>query len=127
MAQSVVFLTAHGKDSVDRLDWPSLARDRQTLALYMAVHRFLDIQAKLIEYGRSPETPIAIIENGTSDQQRVIHGHLEDLTDLAERHDVVAPALLIVGEVAEFGIGKEWFESPPIIRKPEASASVAAR
>jgi hypothetical protein len=49
------------------------------------------------------------------------------VTDLAERHDVVAPAILIVGEVAEFGIGKEWFESPPIIRKPEAPASVAAR
>ncbi len=126
MAQSVVFLTAHGKDSIDRLDWPSLARDRQTLALYMAVRRFRDIQCKLIEYGRSPETPIAIIENGTSDKQRVIHGSLENLIDLADRHDVVAPALLIVGEVAAFGIGKEWFESVSVIQKHEASASVAA-
>lgn len=126
MAQSVVFLTAHGKDSLDRLDWPSLARDRQTLALYMPVRRFQDIRDKLIEYGRSPETPIAIIENGTSDQQRVIHGYLEDLTDLAERHDVVAPAILIVGDVAEFGIGKEWFESLPVVQKPEAPALVAA-
>jgi uroporphyrin-III C-methyltransferase/precorrin-2 dehydrogenase/sirohydrochlorin ferrochelatase len=126
MAQSVVFLTAHGKDSVDRLDWPSLARDRQTLALYMAVRRFPDIQSKLIEYGRSPETPIAIIENGTSGNQRVIHGSLENLINLAERHDVHAPALLIVGEVAEVGIGKDWFESLPVGLENAAPASVAA-
>jgi uroporphyrin-III C-methyltransferase / precorrin-2 dehydrogenase / sirohydrochlorin ferrochelatase len=126
LAQSVVFLTAHGKDSIDRLDWPSLARDRQTLAFYMAVRRFQDIHDKLIEYGRSPETPIAIIENGTSDGQRAMHGRLENLQNLAERHDVVAPALLIVGEVAEFGIGKEWFEGPAIVQRNEASASVAA-
>lgn len=53
------------KDSVDALDWPSLARDRQTSALYMAVRRFQEIHDKLIEYGRSSETPIEIIENGT--------------------------------------------------------------
>ncbi len=126
MAQSVVFLTAHGKDSVDRLDWPSLARDRQTLAIYMAVRRFPDIRSKLIEYGRSPDTPIAIIENGTSDKQRVIHGSLDNLIDLAMQHDVVAPALLVIGEVADFGIGKEWFESRPVVIEREALASVAA-
>ena len=126
MAQSVVFLTAHGKDSVDRLDWRSLARDRQTLALYMAVGRFPDIRDKLIEYGRSPDTPIAIIENGTSDAQRVIHGCLENLIDIAKQHDVVAPALLIIGEVADFGIGKEWFESRPVGQEREPPASVAA-
>jgi uroporphyrin-III C-methyltransferase/precorrin-2 dehydrogenase/sirohydrochlorin ferrochelatase len=120
MAQSVVLLTAHGKDSVDRLDWPSLARDRQTLALYMAVRRFPDIQSKLVEYGRSPDTPIAIIERGTSDDQRVIHGSLENLTDLAEQHGVVAPALLIVGEVAGFGDGRGWFEGQAAAQAPEA-------
>ena len=125
LAQSVVLLTAHGKDSVDRLDWPSLARDRQTLALYMAVRRFPDIQSKLVEYGRSPDTPIAIIERGTSDDQRVIHGTLENLTNLAEQHDVVAPALLIVGEVAGFGVGRGWFEGQAVAQVLEAPVPVA--
>jgi uroporphyrin-III C-methyltransferase/precorrin-2 dehydrogenase/sirohydrochlorin ferrochelatase len=125
-AQSVVFLTAHGKNSVDQLDWPSLARDRQTLALYMAVGRFADIQSKLLEYGRSPDTPIAIIENGTSDNQRVMHGHLEDLIGLADQHDIVAPALLIVGEVAELGVGRGWFEGRPAVRQQEAPTPVVA-
>ncbi|MFQ5982410.1 MAG: siroheme synthase CysG [Woeseiaceae bacterium] len=125
VAQSVVFLTAHGKDSVDRLDWPSLARDRQTLALYMAVRRFPDIQSKLIEYGRSPDTPIAIIERGTSDDQRVVHGSLGILTELAERHEIVAPAILIVGEVAALGLGREWFEGRPVTQAPQIPVSAA--
>jgi uroporphyrin-III C-methyltransferase/precorrin-2 dehydrogenase/sirohydrochlorin ferrochelatase len=126
LAQSVVLLTAHGKNSVDRLDWPSLARDRQTLALYMAVRRFAEIRSKLIEYGRSPDTPIAIIENGTSDNQRIIHGHLEDLVDLADQKDIVAPALLLVGEVAELGIGREWFEGRCRVQDNEVSTRAAA-
>jgi uroporphyrin-III C-methyltransferase/precorrin-2 dehydrogenase/sirohydrochlorin ferrochelatase len=126
MAQSVVLLTAHGKNSVDRLDWPSLARDRQTLALYMAVRRFPDIQHKLLEYGRSPDTPIAIIENGTSDKQRVIRGGLGDLTGLADQHDIVAPALLIVGEVAGLGVGRNWFEDRPAVLKQETPTPVVA-
>lgn len=126
VAQSVVFLTAHGKNSVDKLDWASLARDRQTLAIYMAVHRFPEIQRKLIQFGRSPGTPIAIIENGTSDNQRIIHGRLGDLTDLSGQHGIVAPAMLIVGEVAELGVGLEWFESRPVAQELEARADVAA-
>ena len=126
MAQSVVLLTAHGKNSVDQLDWPSLARDRQTLALYMAVRRCPDIQRKLIEYGRSPDVPIAIIENGTSDNQRVIHGRLKDLTGLADRHDIKAPALLIVGEVAALGVDRGWFDGQSVVQEHEARARVAA-
>lgn len=102
-SQSVVLLTAHGKNSVDRLDWPSLARDRQTLALYMSVQRFPDVMNNLIAHGRTADTPVAIIENGTTAEQRVIRGSLGQLTMLAEAHNVAAPAMLIVGEVASFG------------------------
>lgn len=99
VAQSVVLLTAHGKDSVDSLDWPSLARDRQTLAVYMAVRRFPVVMNRLIEHGRPADTPIAIVENGTTPAQRIVHGTLGQLTLLAEAHRVTAPAMLIVGEV----------------------------
>ena len=101
-AQSVVLLTAHGKNSVDQLDWPSLARDRQTLAVYMSVRHFPDVMTNLIAHGREADTPIAIIENGTSAKQRVISGSLGQLTILAEAHRVQAPAMLIIGEVASF-------------------------
>ena len=103
LSQSVALVTAHGKDSVDSLDWPALARERQTLAFYMAVQRFPDLMNHLIDNGRSADTPVAIIENGTTPRQRVIRGTLGQLTLLAEANKVAAPAMLIVGEVAALG------------------------
>lgn len=103
MSQSVAFVAAHGKDSVDDLDWSSLARDRQTLVFYMAVRRFAELMNNLICHGRPSDTPIAIIERGTLPTQRVTKGRLGQLTLLAEAQRISAPAILIVGEVASLG------------------------
>lgn len=118
-AQSLVLLTAHGKDSVDTLDWASLARDRQTLAVYMAVRRFGELMNRLIEHGRPADTPLAIIENGTTPEQRVIRGNLGQLTLLADAHQVRAPAMLIIGEVARRG--HRGFVSPEL--QPDSNAA----
>jgi len=106
MAQSVVFVTAHGKDSIDTLDWPSLARDRQTLAVYMGVRRFSELVDKLVRHGRAPGTPIAIVEKGTTRAQRIFRGTLGQLNMLAEAHRIEAPAMLFIGDVARFGAGE---------------------
>ena len=103
VSQSVVFVTAHGKESVDKLDWPSLARDQQTLAFYMAVNRFPELMSELIAHGRPAETPIAIIERGTMPEQRVVRGRLGQLGLLASAQRIAAPAMLIVGDVAAMG------------------------
>lgn len=102
-SQSVVFVAAHGKDSVDSLDWESLARDRQTLVFYMAVARFGDLMDQLIAHGRAPETPVAIIERGTLPDQRVVRGRLGQLRLLREARRIKPPAILIVGTVAAMG------------------------
>ena len=99
-AQSVAFVTAHGKASIDTLDWPALARDQQTLAFYMSVGRFSTLMKKLVGNGKSAATPIAIVENGTRQAQRVVRGTLGQLTLLADAHKIKAPAMLFVGEVA---------------------------
>lgn len=108
-AQSVVLVTAHGRESIDRLDWRSLARDRQTLAFYMGVARLDDIRKNLLEHGRSASTPFALVENGTTSEQRVISGELGTLVEVAKRHAVRAPAMLYIGEVASFAGKLEWF------------------
>ena len=118
LSQSVAFITAHGKDSVDNLDWPALARDRQTLAFYMAVRRFSTLMNKLVKHGRSVDTPIAIIEKGTTPEQRVIRGTLGQLTLLAEANRIAAPAMLIVGEVAALGGELQ-------VREPQSSSNYA--
>ena len=102
-SQSVVFATGHGKDSVDRLDWPSLARDRQTLVFYMAVARFDDLMNALIAHGRATDTPVAVIERGTTPKQRVVRGTLGQLQMLKQAQRLESPAILIVGEVAAMG------------------------
>lgn len=109
-SQSVVLITAHGRASIDRLDWASLARDRQTLAFYMGVGRLGAIQARLLEHGRAASTPVALVENGSTPQQRVIGGTLAELGELAERYRVEPPAVLFVGEVASLAGKLSWFQ-----------------
>ncbi|MCP4300937.1 MAG: uroporphyrinogen-III C-methyltransferase [Gammaproteobacteria bacterium] len=126
LSQSVVFVAAHGKGSVDRLDWQSLARDRQTLAFYMAVNRFPELMNKLIGHGRPADTPIAIIERGTMPGQRVVRGRLGQLVLLAEAQRITAPAILIVGEVAAIGDSVIMKDSGPVDAYGTQSPAICA-
>ena len=125
-AQSLRLVTAHCRDSLDTLDWRALAEERQTLAIYMAVGRLDTLQAKLIEYGRAPDTPIAIIENGSRPDQRVVVGRLDALADCARAHALQSPALIIIGEVAALAESLHWFGAPPLRALPYRLALEAA-
>ncbi len=113
-AQSVRLVTAHAQEGPDTLDWPALAQERQTLAFYMGVSRLDTVQAQLIAHGRAPDTPFALVENGTRADQRVVNGRLTDLSRLARHHAVQSPALLIVGEVAALAGALHWFGAAPL-------------
>jgi len=108
-AQSVSLVTAHCRDDDNDLDWPALARAKQTLAFYMGVSQLELLSARLIAHGRSPRTPFALIENGSRPGQRVLSGPLERLPALADAHGIRAPALLIVGEVAALAPDLHWY------------------
>jgi uroporphyrin-III C-methyltransferase/precorrin-2 dehydrogenase/sirohydrochlorin ferrochelatase len=113
-AQSLRFVTAHCAKSEDSLDWQQLAAEKQTLAVYMGVASLERLQKQLIEHGRHPQTPIALIENGSRPEQRVIVGTLENLSQRASQHQVKSPALLIIGEVAAFANSLHWFGEAPL-------------
>lgn len=108
-AQSLRLVTAHCRDEEDNLDWAGLARARQTLAFYMGVGQLERLSARLIHHGRSPATPFALIENGSRPQQRVVAGRLDELAAVARSHEISAPALLVVGEVAALARELHWF------------------
>ena len=108
-AQSVRLITAHCKQDTTLEDWPSLAREKQTLAFYMGVSQLDWLSHQLMSHGRSGDTPFAIIENGTRSNQRVIYGNLKDLVALARQHDVKPPSLLLIGEVTALAPQLEWF------------------
>lgn len=113
-AQSVRFVTAHGKDADDGLDWAGFARDRQTLAFYMGVSGLERVRARLLAHGRDANTPCALVENGSRPEQRTILGTLDALPALALRHGVRSPALLFVGEVAALAADLHWFGAAPL-------------
>jgi uroporphyrin-III C-methyltransferase/precorrin-2 dehydrogenase/sirohydrochlorin ferrochelatase len=124
-AQSVRFVTAHCKDSLDTLDWRALAQEKQTLAVYMGVAGLDGLRQRLLAHGRRGDTPFALVENGSRPGQRVLTGTLAQLPELALEHAMVSPALLILGEVAALARTLHWFGAPPLPARRKAHNAAA--
>ncbi|SFN10230.1 uroporphyrin-III C-methyltransferase / precorrin-2 dehydrogenase / sirohydrochlorin ferrochelatase [Izhakiella capsodis] len=107
-AQSVLFITGHSREERDSVDWSSLARAHQTLAIYMGTFRAEDISSQLIAHGRGAATPVAIISRGTRPDQQVLTGTLSELGQLAQ--NAPTPALLVIGEVVNLQAQLAWFQ-----------------
>ncbi len=113
-AQSLHLLTAQARDGDADHDWRALAKPHQTLVFYMGVQGLARLRDNLITHGRAASTPVALVENGSRPQQRVVAGTLAQLPELAAAHAVRAPALLVVGEVAALATRLHWFGAPPL-------------
>ena len=124
-AQSLRLLTAHAQDGDAEHDWATLSQANQTLAFYMGVSGLARLRDNLIAHGRAASTPFALVENGSRPEQRVIAGTLDELPELARRHAVQAPALLVVGEVAAFASQLHWFGGAPLTNADAGCANVA--
>ncbi|GAB6853465.1 siroheme synthase CysG [Asaia astilbis] len=99
-AQSCIFVTGHARaDGTLNLDWPSLAKKGQTLAIYMGLSPMADLCAQLQAHGLPADWPAAVIEHGTRADQRVHVATLGTLPALVAERGVVSPALTLVGEV----------------------------
>ncbi len=109
-AQSVRFVTGHLKDGTSNLPWHDLVAPAQTLVFYMGLVGLPTICAELIRHGRAASTPAALVQQGTTRNQRVFTGTLADLPDLVAQHEVHAPTLVIVGEVVQLRDKLAWFE-----------------
>lgn len=110
-AQSVRFVTGHLKSDDTNLSWPELANPGQTLVFYMGLVGLREICDSLIHHGRSPATPVALVEKGTTAQQRVLIANLQTISDVVAANDVHAPTLVIVGEVVQLHDQLKWFGS----------------
>ena len=108
-AQSCLFTTGHLKDGSPDLDWTSLARQNQTVVIYMGLGALSEIAHQLIKHGMSTDMPAAVIEKGTSSQQKVITGTLETLPDLVRALNLKSPSLFIVGQVVALNKRLQWF------------------
>ncbi len=113
-AQSVRLITGHAKQDGD-LDWACLAQSQQTLVFYMGLTQATEIQRHLLENGLPASTPVALVENGTTKQQRVVTGELTQLGTLAEQ--VQSPSLIIVGSVVSLRKQLNWFASETVVNE----------
>ncbi|OYD08412.1 uroporphyrinogen-III C-methyltransferase [Paludifilum halophilum] len=110
-ASTFAFVTGHRRQGMeDEVNWESLARGVDTLAIYMGVKNLPHIREKLIRCGKDPYTPVALVQWGTTGDQTTVTGTLDDIVDRMERVPVRNPTMIIVGEVVRLRDQLRWFE-----------------
>lgn len=117
-AQACIFVTGHLKDGTMNLDWAALARPRQTVVVYMGLLSLPVLCQQLIVHGLPADTPAALVQQGTMQDQRVISGTLASLPLMALKAGLKPPTLIIVGEVVRLRAKLAWFrpdETPAIV------------
>ncbi|HEX9910859.1 MAG TPA: uroporphyrinogen-III C-methyltransferase, partial [Desulfatiglandales bacterium] len=116
---TVAFVTGHEDPTKETsgISWDKLATGIGTLVFLMGVGNLPKIAASLMEHGRSPETPVAVIRAGTVPGQRTVTGSLGNIGDIAQKEKIKPPAIIVVGDVV--GLRKElnWFEERPLFGK----------
>ena len=124
-AHAVTFVTGHLKDGTMNLDWPALARPGQTVVVYMGLLGLPILARELIAHGLPASTPAAVIQQGTTANQRVVTGTLADLPGRAFDARLEPPTLIVVGDVVGLQSTFAWFD--PAAAGPTADiAAVAA-
>ena len=107
---AVTFLTGHNLtgEVPDDLDWPALARGAPVLVLYMALKHLDRIAGRLIDAGRDPAEPVAIVSKATGPDQQVVETRLSDCAGAAADAGIAPPCLVVVGEVVTLRQGLDW-------------------
>lgn len=94
---AVVFIT--GREAKERLNWKALAELNATIVILMGITNLEKNVRNLIENGKDPKTPVAIIEKGCTPRQRVVISTLENIVEVAKKENVHPPAIVVVGDV----------------------------
>jgi uroporphyrin-III C-methyltransferase len=109
-AQSCLFVTGHQQAGAPvGLDWGALARERQTVVIYMGLAALGEICEQLVRHGMRPDMPAAVVQEGTTASQRVVSGTLATLSQRVAAARLRAPCLVIVGTVVALRAGLDWF------------------
>jgi len=109
-AQAVTFVTGHLKDGTVNLDWPALARPKQTVVFYMGIGAVEEICRQMINHGLPSATPAAAIRNATLPTQQTLLATLGTLPQQIVESGIKPPALIVVGSVVNLHSKLNWFE-----------------
>lgn len=114
-AQACLFITGHLKNGLLNLDWEAMSRPHQTVVIYMGLVGLEEICQQLILHGVSPDMPVAVVQQGTTQQQRVVTATLKTLAAKVATAEMKPPCLTIIGEVVQLREKLNWFEPSTII------------
>ena len=109
-AQACLFITGHLKNGVLDLDWAAMARPQQTVVIYMGLVGLEQICQQLMAHGVAADMPAAVIQQGTTQHQRVVSANLSDLASQVAAAKMKAPCLTIIGQVVQLREKLNWFE-----------------
>ena len=115
-AASMAFVTGHERDDSEnsKIAWERLATGVGTLVFFMGVKNLPEICRNLLEHGRAPGTPVAVIRWGTTPDQRTVVGTLENIVHRVKEANIKPPAITVVGEVVNLREQLNWFEARPL-------------
>lgn len=119
LASSFAVITGHedpNKES-SSIAWGKLAAGVDTLVFLMGMRNLPKIMARLLAHGRHPDTPVAVIKDGTTPEQKTIVGSLTDIAVKVKKHHLRPPAVVVVGEVVRLREKLRWFDNRPLFGK----------
>ncbi len=129
-APCVTFVTGHRRKDggvEPNIDWDALGKLGGTIAVYMGIKHLPEVTQRLIDAGRSPDTPVVVIHKATWPEQKALDGTLGDIAERVEKAGMSPPALVIVGEVTRARSHLGWFEKSPLKGKQILVTRAAAQ
>jgi uroporphyrin-III C-methyltransferase/precorrin-2 dehydrogenase/sirohydrochlorin ferrochelatase len=112
-AQALILVTGHLKDGTMDLDWDMLCRPGQTIVIYMGLKGLITLCDEMKKHGLPGDTPAAIVQQGTTLNQKVVIGTLDSLPAKAAQAELKPPTLIIVGSVVSLHAKLNWFHPEP--------------
>ncbi|MGA9049745.1 MAG: uroporphyrinogen-III C-methyltransferase [Dehalococcoidia bacterium] len=116
MASSFAVITGHEdpRKAGSSIDWEKLATGVDTLVFLMGMQNLSEITARLKKFGRPPETPVAVIKDGTTPRQMTVTGNLDNIAERVRKSGLGPPAVIVVGKVAGLRNKLRWFDNRPL-------------
>jgi len=116
---SVAFITGHEDPTKkeSNIRWDKLATGAGTIVIFMGIKNLPVITGKLMEHGRDPKTPVAVVRWASTPEQQSVEGTLETITEVVREAGIKPPALIVVGEVVSLRKTIDWYEKRPLFGK----------
>jgi len=108
-SQSCTFITGHEKNGVLNINWNNLINENQTIVIYMGLNSLPTIAQNLIDYGMRKNMPIALVQEGTTENQKVLVSTISRVNTKILKTDIQSPVIIIIGEVVKLRKTIKWF------------------